>query len=271
MSYGFSPDAFAAKSVIDDILEYSDIAYGRRLYNLSKIFKRYFGVHLWGYNDNVVYTHTNPNDFGESIGDCPTNGWNPSVINKILVGLGKIMSDKCDVGTPHNYEISRNVCEAGETNCNIENVFCYLRKWPAPLFRSFNSPVEDHDDTSYEAFGGNPVRIYLHEDDGKDTRFESILKVVTKPTHLLHNPDQVNCSLIHPVTLGPTFCSTVWRIASEDIQGISIITRGTGIGPLPRVNERLAPGIFKHIDGQLVHNSRPTPSPRIIDVRDQCE
>lgn len=68
------------------------------------------------------------------------------------------------------------------SHCTAANVWCWLKKFPAPVESGMLESTVENEDT-FEVLGSNPVQVHVHD----ATR---TLHNVTRPRHIFHNPGQ---------------------------------------------------------------------------------
>lgn len=240
----YSVDALSAKTVIDRILASNDATSGARLFELSKVFKRAIGAHLFGFRDSGA-RYGNPHD-DTPAGQEPAN----SFINFMVRLIGWLKDDSTEAGTPHEWEITTVFCKPNPahnpSHCTVENVWCWLKKYPAPVAKNEGKTVADGADLTL--VGDNPVEVDV--DDATRT-----LHNVTEDGHIFHNPAQTGCphrpgTPAQPVT---TRCAQTRRQVVKRADGTIVIeTDGQGAGPYPEVNDALGPYKFRKVDRDML-------------------
>ena len=239
----YSVDAFAAKTVIDGILASRDVTSGARLFELSKVFERVIGAHLLGFTDSGE-RWANPHDETRAEQEP---AW--SFVNVMVRLIGAFKRDSTEPGVPHEFKRSTVVCRPNPAHdpsyCTLENMWCWLQKFPAPVAEDFGKTVKNG--ATVTLIGDNPVQVYV--DDATRT-----IHNVTVANHILHNPAQTGCPQRpgQPVQPAATRCSQTRRQIEMRDGAIWIDTAGQGSGAYPEVNELLGPYVFRTVDQELI-------------------
>ena len=238
----YNVDALAAKTVIDGILTSEDATSGARLFELSKAFERVIGAHLFGFTDSGE-RWDNPHDDARADRE-PAK----SFANILIKLIGWFKRDETEAGVPHEFNESTLICEPNPahdpSHCTLDNMWCWLKKYPAPVAKDVGETVENGAEVTL--VGDNPIQVDVDE-------ASRTIHNVTVDGHIFHNPAQKGCPHRpgQPAQPAATRCSQTRRQVDMRDGGIWVDTQGQGSGPYPEVNELLGPYVFKNVDADL--------------------
>jgi RHS repeat-associated protein len=123
---------------------------------------------------------------------------------------------------PHHYAVTDFICSVSQPGCTPQNVFDRLRQYPAP-FSDPSHPINTGDTETIPWLG--PV---------------------------VHSVDPSNCSITNTTLPGhKLYPGQVTRSVVNDNGMISIVTDGTGDGPMSALNDALAYPLWSTVDGNI--------------------
>ncbi|MDF3982573.1 RHS repeat-associated core domain-containing protein [Luteibacter sp. PPL554] len=123
---------------------------------------------------------------------------------------------------PHHYSVTNFICSVTQPGCTPQNVFDRLRRYSAP-FSDPSHPIKSGDTETIPWLG--PV---------------------------VHGVDPSNCSITNTTLPGhKLYPGQVTRTVVNDNGMISIITDGTGDGPMSTLNDALAYPLWSTVDGNI--------------------
>ena len=123
---------------------------------------------------------------------------------------------------PHHYTVTDFICSVSQPGCTPQNVFDRLRQYPAP-FSDPSHPINTGDTETIPWLG--PV---------------------------VHSVDPSNCSITNTTLPGhKLYPGQVTRSVVNNNGMISIVTDGTGDGPMSTLNDALAYPLWSTVDGNI--------------------
>lgn len=233
------------------------------LWQLSQVVKAMFGVQAFGFADNGVRYSTNHG------ADSP--------VEERESALGAFLESylRWGVGFPlvlyHDYSKETVICHQNDPGCNLTNVACWGRRYPAPYQdreEHLEQVVNGATKTLTGLLGslggpGNPVRIFTGTSNNpllaEDLEQHAVANI-TQPGHVFHNPDSpgpLGCPK-QPLAQGSwqsspwNGCTQVYRVPRSVGSGhIVMRTRGYGFNRYAALNDLVGPALFRRLDVNL--------------------
>ena len=239
-AYNFNSPSFS--TALNSISNSRNLSGDSTWFNLSVAFKNVFGVYAFGFNANGTRDVTNYRLM--AVSDAAEDEF-ATILQRLIyrytfLDLGK--NKPAHEWERHEDDVATDICTIGEAHCTIENVFCWMRRQPAPRQDGTYDLVANGQ--SNVLTGGNPIVTHVN------TAGKTIINE-TRPGHILHDAYQSpGCGAQNPI---PDRCSFVERSVSNNGQSIRITTRGEGYNPdslQVLANEVGGETIFESVDEQ---------------------
>ncbi|TVS14673.1 MAG: hypothetical protein EA417_14795 [Gammaproteobacteria bacterium] len=159
----------------------------------------------------------------------------------LLTIIRDLLVDNVSIGESHSTLDENVVCDVGEPHCDEATVFCKLKKLPVMKRPPFLTVRKG----TCEGPGADPRACSHVSVWGTNTDFDYVGPVE-------HEVDASARSVVNATVEGHLLHEgTVTRTVKTEGGQIVIETVGAGSGPLPKLNEKMAPMIWEHATDKL--------------------